>query len=65
MWNNIVSTIETEIIKQFEEKGVKNLMTKKPEQPKEVDLINKLILEYMDWMGYKLTSTMFVKGMCE
>lgn len=35
---------------------------KKPEQSETIELINKLISEYMDWMGYKLTNSMFKKG---
>lgn len=65
MWNSLVSTVETEVIKLFEDKNVINISKKKPEQPETVELINTLISEYMDWMGYKFTNAMFMKGMCE
>jgi len=40
-----------------------NTTKNKPEQTETIELINKLIFEYMDWMGYKLTNSMFKKGM--
>lgn len=39
-----------------------NIIEKKPEQSETIELINKLIFEYMDSMGYKLTNSMFKKG---
>jgi len=39
-----------------------NIIEKKPEQSETNELINKLISEYMDFMGYKLTNSMFKKG---
>jgi len=56
--------VETEMKKIFEEKNLTNNITKKdPEQTETIELINKLISEYMDWMGYRLTNSMFKKGM--
>lgn len=63
MWNSLISTVEAEVIKLFENKGILNITNKKPQQSEIIDLINKLISEYMDWMGYKLTCSMFTKGM--
>ncbi|XP_022181194.1 uncharacterized protein LOC111041266 [Myzus persicae] len=61
-WNNFALTVETEIRKILKEKRVINSTTeKKPEQSETIELINKLISEYMDWMGYKLTNSMFKK----
>lgn len=39
-----------------------NKTEKKPEQSETIELINKLISEYMDWMGYKSTNSMFKIG---
>ncbi|KAL4120917.1 hypothetical protein QTP88_013524 [Uroleucon formosanum] len=60
-WNSFASTVETEIRKILEEKCVINIIEKKPEQSETIELINKLISEYMDSMGYKLTNSMFKK----
>ncbi|XP_003243938.1 uncharacterized protein LOC100571869 [Acyrthosiphon pisum] len=60
-WNSFASTVETEIRKILEEKDVINIKEKKPEQSETNELINKLISEYMDFMGYKLTNSMFKK----
>ncbi|XP_026806670.1 uncharacterized protein LOC113549522 isoform X2 [Rhopalosiphum maidis] len=60
-WNNFVSTVETEIKKILENKRVINIAKNKPVQSETTELINKLIFEYMDWMGYQLTNTMFKK----
>lgn len=62
-WKSLISTVETEVIKLFESKGIINIPDNKPEQPEIVELINKLISEYMNRMGYKLTCSMFAKGM--
>lgn len=62
-WDSFVSTVETEIRKILENKRVINTTKNKPEQSETIELINKLIFEYMDWMGYKLTNSMFKKGM--
>jgi len=61
-WNSFASTVETEIKKILEEKDVTNKTEKKPEQSETIELINKLISEYMDWMGYKSTNSMFKTG---
>ncbi|VVC36111.1 LIS1 homology motif,FGFR1 oncogene partner (FOP), N-terminal dimerisation domain [Cinara cedri] len=61
LWNNLISNVETEIIKLFEEKGTISTSNIKPQQPEMIELINKLIFEYMDWMGYKLTNSVFMK----
>ncbi|CAH1737290.1 uncharacterized protein LOC114128491 [Aphis gossypii] len=60
-WDSFVSTVETEIRKILENKRVINTTKNKPEQSETIELINKLIFEYMDWMGYKLTNSMFKK----
>ncbi|XP_060849694.1 uncharacterized protein LOC132928814 [Rhopalosiphum padi] len=60
-WNNFVSTVETEIKKILVNKRVINIAKNKPVQSETTELINKLIFEYMDWMGYQLTNTMFKK----
>ncbi|KAF0760367.1 LisH domain-containing protein [Aphis craccivora] len=60
-WDSFVSTVETEIRKILENKRVINTTKNKPEQTETIELINKLIFEYMDWMGYKLTNSMFKK----
>lgn len=56
--------METEVIKLFKEKNVINTTKNKPQNTEMIELINKLIFEYMDWMGYKLTNSMFAKGSC-
>ncbi|CAI6347775.1 unnamed protein product [Macrosiphum euphorbiae] len=60
-WNSFASTVETEIRKILEEKDVINIIEKKPELSETNELINELISEYMDFMGYKLTNSMFKK----
>ncbi|XP_015376043.1 PREDICTED: uncharacterized protein LOC107170437 isoform X2 [Diuraphis noxia] len=61
-WDTFTSTVENEIKKILREKGVINITTEKKPVPSEtIELINKLITEYMDWMGYKLTNSMFKK----
>lgn len=57
--------MEAEVIKLFESKSTINTIKKKPQQPETIQLINKLISEYMDWMGYKVTNTIFMTGMCD
>lgn len=64
VWNNLISTMEAEIIKLFEGKGEINVTKTKLAQPEIIELVNKLIYEYMDWMGYKLTGNAFKKGTC-
>jgi len=55
--------MEAEVIKLLEDESTINTIKKKPQQSETIELINKLISEYMDWMGYKFTNTMFMKGM--
>lgn len=62
IWSSMVSTVEAEVMKLLENKNNVNATKKHLQHPENVELINKLIYEYMDWMGYKLTSTMFAKG---
>lgn len=63
-WNTLVSTIENDAIKILENKGIIHMDKKESRQhPEIIGLINKLISEYMDWMGYKSTNTMFMKGL--
>lgn len=35
---------------------------KKPDSPKDVVVINEIIIEYLNWIGYKHTSTVFKSG---
>lgn len=58
----MISNVEAEVIKVFEEKSLISTEKRKPQQPEMTELINKLIIEYMDWMGYKLTKSVFTKG---
>lgn len=63
-WNTLVSTIENDAIKLLENKGIIHMDKKESQQhPEIIGLINKLISEYMDWMGYKSTNTMFLRGL--
>lgn len=62
VWENLVSSVGDEVMKLFLDKHVTNATKQKPRQPEIVQLINKLISEYMDWMGYKLTNNMFLRG---
>lgn len=62
MWSSMVSTVEAEVMKLLENKNKINETKNHIQPPETTELINKLIFEYMNWMGYKLTSTMFTKG---
>lgn len=31
----------------------------------DITFLNELIREYLDWMGYKYSSTVFIAGMCD
>ncbi|XP_025198964.1 uncharacterized protein LOC112597219 [Melanaphis sacchari] len=60
-WNNFVSTVEAEINKILVNKRMISTTKNKPEQSETIELINKLISEYLDWMGYELTNSTFKK----
>lgn len=36
--------------------------SKQPKSPQEVLVINELVREYLDWMGYKYASNVLVSG---
>lgn len=58
-WNRLLSNVENEVSKLIIKKETSKA---KPQQPEIIELINKLIFEYMDWMGYKFTKSVFTKG---
>lgn len=63
-WNTFVSTIENDVLKILENKDIIHTNKKKfQQQPEIIELINKLISEYLNWMEYKSTNTMFMKGL--
>jgi len=55
-------TVESEVINILEHKGIINITNKNTHQSEIIEIVNKLISEYMDQMGYTLTNTMFLKG---
>lgn len=61
-WEKLLSTVETEVLNIFEQKSCIDTKKTQPKQPEEVELTNMIISEYMDWMGYKMTNTVFMKG---
>lgn len=62
LWNRLLTTVETEVLDMFEQKSFIDTTKTQPKQPEDVELTNMLISEYMDWMGYKMTNTIFTKG---
>jgi hypothetical protein len=55
--------LEAAVTKLLLEKHVINETNEKPQQPEIVEMINQLILEYIDHMGYSLTKNVFIKGL--
>lgn len=55
--------LEAAVVKILEEKRTINTKKEKPQQPEIVELINNLILDYIDHMGYSLTKNIFLKGL--
>ncbi|XP_012271657.1 lisH domain-containing protein FOPNL isoform X2 [Orussus abietinus] len=51
--------MRTEVMKLLDGSN-KSHRTKRPKPPHDVLLLNELIREYLDWIGYKYTSTVFV-----
>lgn len=64
LWNRLLSTVESEVLDMFEKKSLIDTTETPPKQPEEVEITNMLISEYMDWMGYKMTNSIFMKGIC-
>lgn len=54
----IKAEMRTEVIKLLDKSSGKG-NSKIPNPPKDVLLMNELIREYLDWMGYKYSSTVF------
>lgn len=50
------------IVMKLLEGSNKSSRSKHPKSPNEVLIINELIREYLDWMGYKYTSSVMVTG---
>lgn len=65
MWNRSICMVELEaaVVKLLIDKHIINETIEKPQQPEIVELINQLIFEYMDHMGYSLTKNVFIKGL--
>lgn len=51
----------TEVIKLLDNLNKGN-KAKLPKQSQDIILLNELIREYLDWMGYKYSSTVFTSG---
>lgn len=62
LWDRLLSTVETEVLNMFEQKSFIDTKKTQLKQPEEVELTNMIISEYMEWMGYKMTNTIFMKG---
>ncbi|XP_025408830.1 uncharacterized protein LOC112682442 [Sipha flava] len=62
-WNHSIcmEELEAAVTKLLLEKHVINETNEKPQQPEIVEMINQLILEYIDHMGYSLTKNVFIK----
>lgn len=53
--------MRTEVIKLLDNSNKEN-KTKLPKPPLDIVFLNELIREYLDWMGYKYSSTVFISG---
>ncbi|CAK9818450.1 Centrosomal protein 20 [Anthophora plagiata] len=51
--------MRTEVIKLLDNTNKGNKM-KFPKPPLDIIFLNELIREYLDWMGYKYSSTVFI-----
>lgn len=60
--SQIKAEMRTKVMKLLEGSN-KSGISKQPKSPREVLIVNELIREYLDWMGYKYTSTVLVSGM--
>ena len=59
--SQIKAEMRTKVMKLLEGSS-KSSRSKQPKPPNEVLIINELIREYLDWMGYKYTSSVLVSG---
>lgn len=57
----IKAEMRTKVMKLLEGSH-RSSRSKLPKSPQEVLILNELIREYLDWMGYKYTSTVLVSG---
>ena len=57
----IKAEMRTEVMKLLDGSS-KSSRTKRPKSPHDVLLLNELIREYLDWIGYKYTSNILVAG---
>lgn len=57
----IKAEMRTEVIKLLDNSNKEN-KTKLPKPPLDIVFLNELIREYLDWMGYKYSSTVFISG---
>ncbi|XP_029041082.1 centrosomal protein 20 [Osmia lignaria lignaria] len=55
----IKAKVRTEVIKLLDNSNKGNKM-KLPKPSQDIAFINELIREYLDWMGYKYSSTVFI-----
>ncbi|KAG6798026.1 lisH domain-containing protein FOPNL-like isoform X1 [Apis dorsata] len=55
----IKAEMRTEVIKLLDNSNKGN-KTKLPKPPLDIIFLNELIREYLDWMGYKYSSTVFI-----
>lgn len=55
----IKAKVRTEVIKLLDNSNKGNKM-KLPKPSQDIVFINELIREYLDWMGYKYSSTVFI-----
>ncbi|CAD1472307.1 unnamed protein product, partial [Heterotrigona itama] len=55
----IKAEMRTEVIKLLDNSNKEN-KTKLPKPPLDIVFLNELIREYLDWMGYKYSSTVFI-----
>lgn len=54
--------MRTKVMKIFDSSSSASNHHKKPESPKEVIIINELIREYFDWIGYKYSLNILKSG---
>ncbi|KAG7209617.1 hypothetical protein KM043_011270 [Ampulex compressa] len=54
----IKAEMRTEVIKLLDNSGKERMNVSKPSH--DIVLLNELIREYLDWMGYKYSSTVFI-----
>ncbi|XP_011298527.1 lisH domain-containing protein FOPNL [Fopius arisanus] len=59
----IKAEMRSEVMKLLDGSSAAN-RTKRPESPRDVIILNELIREYLDWIGYKYTLNVFISE-CE